>query len=186
MTLLIAGVLIWAVAHFFPIVAANQRGALISAIGQGPYKGLFALTIVGSIVLMVLGWRGSEFVAVYDSPSWARHVTMLLMFVAFLLFGASAYPSSIKRVLRHPMLSSVVVWAAAHLLSNGDQSSILLFGGLGLWALISIFLTNKRDGEWEKPEAGSTVRQLRGLVISIIVLVIVMFLHPYFTGFKLF
>ena len=186
MTLLVAGVLLWSVAHFFPIVAVKQRSSLISAIDAGPYKGLFALTIVASIVLMVLGWRASEFVAVYDSPSWARHVTMLVMLVAFLLFGASAYPSSIKRVLRHPMLSSVVVWGAAHLLSNGDQSSIILFGGLGLWALISIFLINKRDGEWEKPETGSIVRQIRGLVISVVILVIVMFLHPYFTGIALF
>jgi uncharacterized membrane protein len=186
MGLLIAGVLLWSVVHFSPMVASGPRSKLISSMGEGPYKGLFSLLIVGSIVLMVFGWRGSEFVSVYDAPTWGRHVTMLLMLVAFILFGASAYPSSIKRVLRHPMLSSIIVWAVAHLLSNGDQSSIVLFGGLGIWALISIFLINRRDGEWEKPEAGSTVRQIRGLVISVVILVIVMFLHPYFTGIALF
>ena len=185
MGLLLAGVLLWSLVHFYPMVAANHRTKVIKSLGEGPYKGLFSLLIVISIALMVFGWRGSDFVSLYEVPDWGRHLTMLLMLVAFILFGASAYPSSIKRVIRHPMLTSVVVWAVAHLLSNGDQSSIVLFGGLGVWAIISIFLVNKRDGEWEKPEAGSTVRQLRGLVISIVIFALVMYLHQFFTGVPL-
>lgn len=38
----------------------------------------------------------------------------------------------------------VAVWAGAHLLANGDLASLVLFGGLGSFALVDMWLANKR------------------------------------------
>ena len=38
------------------------------------------------------------------------------------------------------------LWAATHLLTNGDSRSLALFGGFAAWALLEILLCNRRDG----------------------------------------
>ena len=79
-------------------------------------------------------------------------------------------------------MTAVAVWAFAHLLLNGDSRSMILFGGMGIWAVLEMVLINRRDGEWVKPEAASWAREIRGLVISIVVMVVVVMLHPYIAG----
>ncbi len=53
--LLILGVALWWAAHLFKRVAPGPRAAM-----GDKAKGLFALLIVGSIVLMVLGYRSAD------------------------------------------------------------------------------------------------------------------------------
>ena len=74
------------------------------------------------------------------------------MLIAFILFIVSGAPGNLKRFVRHPQMAGVIVWAIAHLLANGDSRSLVLFGGLGIWAILEILLINRRDGEWQKPE----------------------------------
>jgi uncharacterized membrane protein len=53
--------------------------------------------------------------------------------------GALANPaaaSGMLRITRHPFLWGVAFWAAAHLLTNGDAASLVLFGSLLLLALL--------------------------------------------------
>ena len=49
---------------------------------------------------------------------------------------AAYIPGEIKRVLKHPMLVGVKLWALAHLLANGDLGSIILFGSVLAWAVL--------------------------------------------------
>ena len=83
---------------------------------------------------------------------------------------------------RIPMLAGVAIWAAGHLLVNGTSRAIVLFGGLGVWALLEILLINRRDGAYEKPEKPGFSEELKGMFISAGILLIVLFLHPYFAG----
>ena len=89
-------------------------------------------------MLIVIGYRAAPFVAVYTPPAWTIHVNNLAMLGAVLLFGAGHPRGRVRTWLRHPMLTGVIIWALAHLLVNGDLASIVLFGGLGLWAAVSI------------------------------------------------
>lgn len=182
MVLLIAGVLLWSVVHLFPSVLPNTRANLIGKLGYGPYRGLFALDILIALVLIVIGWRAADVELVYAPPLFGSPVVTVLMFVSFVLFAAANAPGNIKRMLRHPMLTGTVVWSVAHLLANGDSRSVVLFGGIGLWALISIFTINRRDGEWAKPEAVPLVRDAMTVVGSVVIFAIVLFLHPYLFG----
>lgn len=185
MALLTFGVLLWALVHLLPAIQRPLRQTLIGSLGEKGYRGVFSLALLAAIACIVLGWRASPEQYIYVLPMWARTTSIGLMFFSFVLMGAANYPTIIKRFLRHPMLIGVIVWSIAHLLTNGTTRALILFGGIGLWALIEIPLINKREGAYEKPAAPGIVRELRGLVISAIVFGVVLYLHPKFTGVTL-
>jgi uncharacterized membrane protein len=80
------------------------------------------------------------------------------------------------------MLTGVVLWSAAHLLVNGTTRAFILFGVLGLWALIEIPLINARDGARDLSDAGESGGVVKVVLISAVVFGVVLFLHPWFTG----
>ena len=90
--------------------------------------------------------------------------------------------SNIKRFLRHPMLSGVVLWAIGHLLMNGDDRSLVLFAGIGIWAVLEILLINRRQGAYEKPPVIPVVRDLIPLAAGAVVFAVFLFLHPWLFG----
>jgi len=179
---LVLGVVLWSGVHFIPSLAPPLKQRLVGAIGENGYKGVISLGIVAAIALMVIGWRSADPAVLYDPPDWGARAAGVLMIVSFILFGASHHPSRIKQILRHPMLTGLVVWSLAHLLANGDSRSFVLFAGLGLWALVEMVLINARDRAWVKPPAPSLAVELRGLVISLVVFAVALYLHPYFAG----
>ena len=179
---LVLGVLVWSGVHLLPSAGRVLRGELVNSVGETNYKIGFAIVVVVSIILMVVGWRSMDPITIYDPPSWGGPVATVLMVFAFLLFGAAKRQSVIKRYVRHPQLTSVIVWAVAHLIASGDSRALILFGGLGIWALATIPLINAREGEWVKPEAPSLGDEAKGVAISLAVFVAVFLLHPYIAG----
>ena len=183
MALLIAGVLLWAFVHLFPSLAPGARAKLIERLGEGPYKGLFALDIVIAILLMVFGWRSATPEFVYNAPlAGTPLITALLVVVAFVLMGAGNAPTNLKRFLRHPMLTGVIVWAIAHLLANGDSRSVVLFGGLAIWAAVAMPLINRRDGPREPAQAVAVQKDIVLVMIGAILTVVVAYFHEYLAG----
>lgn len=180
--LLVLGVLMWSLVHLFPAVMADKRNQLNDSMGN-KYQGLFALTIVFSIVLMVIGWRGSEPLPVYNPPVWGRHLTMLLILIAMILLGAANASTRLRQYIRHPMLAGMLVWGVGHLLANGDIRSVILFGGMIIWSVLSMVLINRRDGAWKKPEISfGWLAEVKLFAISLVVYLALVLLHPYFTG----
>lgn len=179
---LATGVLLWSGVHLFPCLAVEPRQRLIARMGEQPYKGVFALSLVVAIVLMVLGWRSAVPHAVYSPPAWSALAANLLMVVALALFVASALPTNLKRVIRHPQLAGFALWAGAHLLANGDRRSLLLFGGLGLWAVLAILFINRRDGAWVKPDPLPMAAEVKLVAITILAFAVLFFAHPWLSG----
>ena len=179
---IIAGVLLWSLTHFIPSLARPFRESTIARLGNNAYRGVFSLLILVSIGLIVLGWRNTPEVYIYHLPQWSRPVGFLLMILSFILFGAANYPTAIKRSIRHPMLTGMIVWSISHLITNGTSRALVLFGGLGLWALAEILLINAREGAYAPPDAPGFKQEAKGLAISAIIFIVVLFLHPYFSG----
>jgi uncharacterized membrane protein len=110
----------------------------------------------------------------------------------------------ILRITRHPFLSGVALWAAAHLIVNGEASALVLFGSLLVLALIgpgSIDRKRRRKfGErWDRFEAVTSrvpfVAILQGrnrfvaselprgmLALSVVVYFVVLVMHPLLFG----
>ncbi len=182
---LVLGVILWSVVHLYPSVAASHRNKLSASMGNA-YQGIYALLIVGSIVLMVFGWKNTIPTQIYTPPTWGRHLTMLLILIAIILFGAANVKTRIREWIRHPMLTGMLVWSIGHLLTNGDSRSVILFGGLGLWAIVSQLTINKRDGAWVKPTDSKGLKtEIILIVVSLVLYGGLLFLHPYFSGMSL-
>ncbi len=179
---LVLGVIMWSGVHFIPSIGIAWKGRLIETWGNKTYTAGFSVDVILSIVLMVVGWRTSAPANMYQPPVWGGPVATVLMILAFTLFGAAKHSTRIKQFIRHPQLASVIIWAGAHLLSNGDSRSVVLFGGLGLWAIVEIPLINAREGERVKPEIPTIGVEVKGMAISMVIFAVAFLLHPYFAG----
>jgi uncharacterized membrane protein len=179
MTLLVLGLLVWSGAHLVKPGAPDVRAAAAERLGAGPAKGLFAALIALGLVLMILGYRAAPFVAVWTPPGWTVHLNNLMMLGAVFVFGMGMSKGRARAWLRHPMLTAVVIWAAAHLLVNGDLASILLFGGLALWALASMAAINRRDGAWVRPAPGPAAGDLRLVAITLVTFALIAAVHAW-------
>ena len=179
---LILGVLLFAGVHAIPSLAAPARARFIGQRGDGAYKGLFSLALLVAIGLMIAGWQSSLPSGFYAPPVWSRWAALGLMAVSLLLFLASVLPTNVKRFVRHPQLTGVASWAVAHLLANGDSRSLVLFGGLGLWAVLQIVLINRREGAWQKPEPQPWGAELKLLVAAGVELAVLLWAHPWIAG----
>ena len=70
--------------------------------------------------------------------------------------------------------------AVADLWVNGDLASVVRFGGLGMWAVLSIFLINAQDGAWNRPEPGPIKGDIWVMVISLVVFLVIAGIHAIF------
>jgi uncharacterized membrane protein len=147
MTLLALGLILWIAAHLFKRLAPDARAGLGD---RG--RGIVTLAILAGVVLMVIGYRSTEGTFYWGRSPALVGINNLLMLISVYLFAAAGMKTAIARRLRHPMLTGVLLWSAAHLLVNGDTPSFLLFGGLGLWALAEMVVIN-RAGPWVPPAA---------------------------------
>jgi uncharacterized membrane protein len=185
MTLLILGIAIWSAAHLFPALAENRRNELVARIGEPRYKLVFTVIILASLGLMITGWKEADYVPVFEAAVSLRVVTLVLMLISLLLFVASATKNNLKRRLRHPQMTAVIIWSIAHLLSNGDAASLVLFGGLGVWAAIEIITINRRDGQWQKPARQARKNDIATLAVGLAAFVTLLLLHPWISGVNL-
>lgn len=151
MALLIAGMLLFTLVHLLPAASPATRDSLAAKLGENAYRGLFSAVILASLVVIVFGWKASTPATVYTPPFSGGPVISAVIFFAFVLFVTSKARTNYRRFVRHPQMASVILWSVAHLLVTGDSRSVVLFGGLAVWAVAQIVLCNKRDGEWQKP-----------------------------------
>ena len=170
MTLLILGLVLWWAVHLFKVVAPDARRRFADKIGAGPSKGLAAVLIIGSVVLMVIGYKAAPPNVVWTPPDFLWHVNNLLMVIAVIVFIAGSFPGVIRQRIRHPQLTGTKIWAIAHLLVNGDLPSIILFTGLLAWAVVTLIFSNRRDGpRTSRPEAtgmGTILNIAAGLLVA--------------------
>lgn len=143
MTLLVSGLLVFFAIHLVP-AAPGLHARMTARMGKKGWKGFMALIALGGFLTIIAGWQRAPFVSVYAPPAFGHWMPRIFMLPALVLLAAAYIPSNVKRFTRHPMLWGTVIWAAAHLFANGDVRSLLLFGGFLAWALLEMWLLNRR------------------------------------------
>lgn len=172
MILLILGVALWWLAHLFKRIAPAKRAQL-----GDKGRGMVTAALAVSIVLMVLGFRGSAEVFIWAPPTWAVHVNNLLILIALYMMSPAPKKGLLLNGMRHPMLTGFSLWAAAHLLVNGDLASVLLFGGLLAWALIEMQVINRAQPEWTPGPKGKLAKDALFLAVSIPLMLVIGYVH---------
>jgi uncharacterized membrane protein len=187
LVILIFGLIVLLGAHIF-VTFRRHREQLIARLGRNSYRGLFSIVSLIGLALIVWGYAGYRahgLVEIWSPPAFMHHITVLLMLIAVIFITAAFIPSHIKAGLHHPMLASIKTWAVAHLLSNGDLGSIVMFGAFLAWGVYAR-IAAKRCGD-----LGATVAPAGWTndILVIIVGLVVFFLlgfyfHPYVIGVR--
>jgi uncharacterized membrane protein len=147
MSLLIVGLVLFLGVHSVAIVAPTLRAGTIQRLGEGAWKGLYALVSLAGFVLLCYGFGLARQapVVLYSPPAWLRYAALVLMLPVFPLLIAAYLPGRIKTAAKHPMLAAVKFWAFAHLLANGMLADVLLFGGFLAWAVADRISLKRRS-----------------------------------------
>jgi len=144
--ILVLGLAVFLGTHVF-VSFRGARAGVIARLGLHSYRALFALVSLAGLALIVWGYgqyRAHDLIQVWSPPAFMRHVTVGLMLFAVIFVVAAFVPSHVKTRLKHPMLAGIKTWALAHLLSNGDLGSILLFGGFLAWGVYARIAAKRR------------------------------------------
>ena len=176
--LLIAGLALWCGAHLFRSVAPDARARLQDRFGTGS-KGMIAVLLLLSVVLMILGYRATPQIDVWYPPAFLTHVNNLLMIFAFYVYltsGTKPGTAFVMGNLRNPQLTGFKIWAVAHLLVNGDLAAIILFGTLLAWAVVEVIKTKNTTSLVDRDTA-KIDSPVRHLVMTLVVVVVVMGIH---------
>jgi uncharacterized membrane protein len=190
LAILVAGLVVFIGSHVFVTMRA-QRAAVIARLGEGTYKGVMALLSLIGLILIGYGfarYRATDWIDVWSPPRWTYFVTQFLMWPASILFVAAYIRGNIWRTLKHPMLIGVKTWAVAHLISNGDLGSILLFGSFLGWAGYDrMTLKHRADAGAPSIPSGAARNDIIALVVgTLLYLFLGLVFHPIVVGHPVF
>lgn len=184
MTLLLAGLVVFLGMHSVRIVAEPLRGSAVSRLGLPAWRALYSLVSIAGFLLIIKGYGEARAASavLYELPYWSRYVAVALMLPALVLFLCAYIPGThIRRLVGHPMMLSVRIWAAAHLLANGRLVDVLLFGSFFAWAVFAHHAARRRDrlAGTPRPEAVFQ-RDLFAIAGGLLLwLSIILWLHQY-------
>jgi uncharacterized membrane protein len=165
----------------------DLRARFINAMGDGGYKIAYSLVSAVGLALIIWGfahYRATGWINVWYPPTFLKHITIALMLPAVILVVASYIRGRIYTTLKHPMLAGIKLWAAAHLLANGDLGSIILFGSFLAWAVFDrISLKHRADAGAPPIPVGGAGNDAIAVGVGVIAYVALAFaFHPVVIG----
>lgn len=163
------------------------RARVIASTGEGGYKMGYALASFAGLALIIWGfalYRATGWINVWNPPTALRHLSVALMLPAVILVVASYIRGRIYTTLKHPMLAGIKLWAAAHLLANGDLGSIVLFGSFLAWAVYDrISLKHRSDAGAPPIPVGGPGNDLIAIAVGVVAYLALAFaFHPVVIG----
>ena len=166
------------------------RAAIIASSGESAYKIGHSLISAAGLALIVWGfaqYRATGWIDVWYPPVAFKHLALALMLPAVIMVVASYIRGRIYTTLKHPMLAGVKLWAAAHLLANGDLGSIILFGSFLGWAVFDrISLKCRADAGAPPIPVGGAGNDMIAVAVGVVVYLALAFVvHPVVIGVPL-
>jgi uncharacterized membrane protein len=171
MTMLVAATIAFLATHF--VSSTPLRPALIGAIGEWPYRGLYSL-----VAFLTLGWMIWAYADAPREQLWIGHrtLTFIAMPLAFILIACGYWRNptmvgaerllrsddparGIIRITRHPIMWGVILWAGAHIVARGDLKGLIFFGAFLLLAVVgtlSMDARKKSNPDWPRFAAVSS------------------------------
>ncbi|MBS0126471.1 NnrU family protein [Thetidibacter halocola] len=165
----VAAYAVFFASHSLP-VRPSVRPWLEARLGSSGFTLAYsALSLV--VLAWLIGAAGrAPHLAVWDWAPWQVHVPLTVMGPVCLILALSigrpnpfsfggarndqfdpALPGII-RLSRHPLLLALALWAAAHVVPNGDLAHVILFGTFAAFALLGGRLIDRRKRREMGPE----------------------------------
>ncbi|MBX4925104.1 NnrU family protein [Rhizobium binae] len=188
MALLIVGIILFLGVHLVRVVAPDLRRSMIARLGENGWRAGYSIASIATLILLIYGFGQARQVTgmLYNPPVWMAHITITLMLIAIICLVASLLPAGhIATKTKHPMVLSVKIWALAHLLANGETSSVLLFAAFLAWGVIVRISLKRREraGEITLRPFVSTKYDVYAAVIGIVLWALIIWkLHVWLIG----
>jgi uncharacterized membrane protein len=153
--------LVFLLAHMLPARPA-VRARLTAVAGERAYLWIYSAVSLGLLYWLIDAAGRAPFVPLWKYRAWQPWAPNLVMPVALVLAVAGvgvANPFSfggrlearfdparpgITGFSRHPLLLAITLWAAAHLVPNGDLAHVLLFGLFAAMGVIGMLMLDRR------------------------------------------
>ncbi|HSU06670.1 MAG TPA: NnrU family protein [Acetobacteraceae bacterium] len=213
--MLIAAAIVWIVLHI-GVAGTRLRGMIVRRIGENGFRAAFALASVVVLIWLILSFRNAGTVRLWVVPPWVLGVLIFAMLVASLLFvGSVTTPNptmvrgerfgtepvrGMQRITRHPMLWSFAIWAAVHMIGNGDTAALVFFGAFLVAALagmpsIDAKLAHRAPATWSVLSRSTSIMPFgaiamqrnrlawselgwRWLALSVLLWAVLLWVHP--------
>jgi uncharacterized membrane protein len=176
----LAALLVFLLAHSLP-ARLGLKERLVARIGRRGYMAGYSLLSLALLAWIIDAARRAPYAPLWDPAPWQALVPLLSMPVAFVLLvaglaqpnplsislRAGEEPGAVVALTRHPVLWGFLIWALAHVPPNGDVVSLVLFGGMALFAALGMPLLDRRarrrlgEARW-RALAGRGLRGDRG------------------------
>lgn len=143
---------------------AAARGRLVERLGEKGFQVLYSTVALLALGAMIAAYAhtSTQIHFLWVPGHGLRHLPLLVMPVALILIAGGALapnPSAVGatgaldrtepatgvlRVTRHPVMWGIALWAAVHIVANGDLASLLFFGGFLLTAILGSLHLDRR------------------------------------------
>jgi uncharacterized membrane protein len=147
--------------HAIPI-RPPVRPWLQARLGRAGFGLAYSALSLGVLAWLIGAAGRAPYVPVWHWAPWQNHVPLAVMLPVFLILAlAVARPNpfsfggarndrfdpdrpGIVALTRHPLLLALVLWAAVHVVPNGDLAHVILFGTFAAFALLGGRLVDRR------------------------------------------
>lgn len=139
------------VAGHFLLSTRSLRRPILAQAGEQGFRAVYSILVFAAFVWMIAAYRAAPTVMLWSPPQGFAWIPVLVMPIA--LFAAVCgltTPSAtmvggearlndpgvhdpapgLLRITRHPFLWGTALWAASHLLANGEAANLILMGGI--------------------------------------------------------
>ncbi|HPD93627.1 MAG: NnrU family protein [Rhodobacter sp.] len=194
------------------------KSALVARLGHAGFGLLYSALSIGLLAWVIVAAGRAPFVPLWPPGRWQVWLALGLMLAASLLgagalggvnplsFGSRGAPfdpehPGIAGIHRHPLLLALALWALAHLIANGDLAHVLLFGPMGVFALLGMAAIDRRKRrtlpDWHRLARNTSLIPLAPLltgrwrpgrfalpeaVAGVLVWALLLWLHPMVIG----
>ncbi|WP_371168209.1 NnrU family protein [Aliiroseovarius sp. 2305UL8-7] len=172
MPILILGLALWYAGHFWKRVVPAHHAAMGSKA-----RGISALVILVSVVVMVIGFKLVDSPDLLLYPAYFKPLNNIAIVFAFYLVSPGPSKGALFYKMRHPMLTGFIVWAVAHIIVNPDLGSMVLFGGLTIWAVAEIIVINRAEPDWQPNPKGAIKKDAIFFGAAIVLTLVVGTIH---------
>lgn len=170
---------IFLVSHVVGAVPQIRR-ALVARFGEAKFLAGYILMSASLFTWLLIAMRGAPPIYVWPPTVGAYAFAVVLMPLALMLFGAGvlqANPLSIAfvpgslspgrpgavAITRHPLLWGLSLWGLAHVPPNGEVVPLILFGSLGVFGLLGMYVVERKkrrvlgEAAWQALAANTSV-----------------------------
>jgi uncharacterized membrane protein len=189
MILLAVSLVLFIGVHLIRVFVPGFRQAMIEQMGRPAWSAIHGILSTATLIFVIYAFgvaRSQPIGMLYTPPMGMAHLTVTLMLLAMICLVAGLLPAGhIKRRAKYPIVLAIKIWAVAHLASNGEAYSVLLFVAFLVWGVLLRISLKRRErrGEITPPIFVSAKYDLYAVVLGVVLwALMILKLHEWLIG----